>query len=69
MSGAPPPNSVAFPEGNWMSTRDLIARYQKNLQGEIDSAALYRGMSSVEPNPQLAELYARLAAVGEKHRQ
>jgi hypothetical protein len=50
-----------------MSTRDLIARYQRNTQGEIDSAALYRAMSSAEPNPQLAELYARLAAVEEKH--
>ena len=67
MSGAPPPDSAAFPEGNWMSTRELIARHQKNLQREIDSAALYRAMSSAEPNPQLAELYARLAAVVEKH--
>src|SRR5207302_2584680 len=47
--------------------RPALARYQKNLQGEIDSAALYRAMSSAERNPQLAELYARLAAVEEKH--
>jgi VIT1/CCC1 family predicted Fe2+/Mn2+ transporter/demethoxyubiquinone hydroxylase (CLK1/Coq7/Cat5 family) len=51
----------------WMNTRELIVRYQRNLQGEIDSAALYRAMSSAERNPQLAELYARLAAVEEKH--
>src|SRR5258706_14207288 len=50
-----------------MDTRDLLTRYRKNLQGEIDSAALYRAMSSAEHIPQLAELYARLAAVEEKH--
>ena len=50
-----------------MNTGDVLSRYRKNLQGEIDSAALYRAMSSAERSPQLAELYMRLAAVEEKH--
>jgi VIT1/CCC1 family predicted Fe2+/Mn2+ transporter len=43
------------------------SRYTANLQGEIDSASLYRAMSSAEKNPQLAEVYARLAAVEDAH--
>src|SRR5947199_822362 len=50
-----------------MNTGDVLSRYRKNLQGEIDSAALYRAMSSAERSPQVAELYMRLAAVEEKH--
>jgi len=43
------------------------SRYTANLQGEIDSAALYRAMSKAEKNPQLAEVYERLAAVEDAH--
>jgi VIT1/CCC1 family predicted Fe2+/Mn2+ transporter len=42
-------------------------RYRSNLQGEIDSAALYRALADAEENPQLAEVYRRLAAVEEAH--
>ena len=42
-------------------------RYQDNLQGEVDSAALYRTLSQAEKNPELARVYARLAAVEESH--
>ncbi len=42
-------------------------RYVSNLHGEIDSAALYRALSRAEKNPELAEVYARLAAVEESH--
>ena len=42
-------------------------RYRTNLQGEVDSAALYRALAEAEPNPQLAEVYRRLAAVEEAH--
>ena len=42
-------------------------RYRANLQGEIDSAALYRALADAEENPQLAEVYHRLAAVEEAH--
>ena len=43
------------------------SRYTANLQGEIDSAALYRAMSKAEKNPQRAEVYERLAAVEDAH--
>jgi vacuolar iron transporter family protein len=42
-------------------------RYRSNLQGEVDSAALYRAMAAAEPDPRLAEIYRRLAAVEEAH--
>jgi len=42
-------------------------RYCSNLQGEVDSAALYRALADAEENPQLAEVYRRLAAVEEAH--
>lgn len=48
-------------------TKANIARYRSNLQSEIDSAALYRAMQAVEKNPQIAEVYGRLAAVEEGH--
>jgi len=44
-----------------------IERYRNNLQGEVDSAALYRTMAEAEPSPQLKEVYGRLAAVEEAH--
>jgi len=46
---------------------DPAPRYRSNLQGEVDSAALYRALSETERNPQLAEVYRRLAAVEESH--
>lgn len=46
-----------------------IARYRTNWQGEIDGAALYRTMAEVTTQPQLAEVYRRLAAIEEKHAQ
>jgi VIT1/CCC1 family predicted Fe2+/Mn2+ transporter len=49
-------------------TEDII-RYRANLQGEIDSAALYRTLAEVEAQPQLATVYRRLAAIEEKHAQ
>ena len=42
-------------------------RYTVNLQGESDSAALYRTLSQNEKNPGLAGIYGRLAAVEEAH--
>ena len=44
-----------------------IERYRSNLQGEIDSAALYGAMAERETSPQLKEVYRRLAAVEEAH--
>ena len=42
-------------------------RYTANLQGEVDSASLYRTLSQTENNPELAQVYARLGAVEEAH--
>ena len=44
-----------------------IARYRVNWQDEIDSAYLYRAVADAESNPQLAEVYRRLAATEEAH--
>jgi vacuolar iron transporter family protein len=42
-------------------------RYTANLQGEVDSAELYKTLAETEKNPQLAEVYGRLAAVESAH--
>ena len=52
-----------------MSDRRPSRRYRSNLQGEVDSAALYRALAEAETNPQLKEVYGRLAAVEEAHAQ
>jgi VIT1/CCC1 family predicted Fe2+/Mn2+ transporter len=44
-----------------------VDRYRANLQSEVDSAALYRGLADAEANEVVAELYRRLAAVEENH--
>jgi vacuolar iron transporter family protein len=49
------------------STASDAARYRTNLQGEIDSAAVYRAMAAAEKSPQLASVYVRLAEVEERH--
>jgi vacuolar iron transporter family protein len=50
-----------------MPEPDPQYRYTANLQGEVDSAALYRTLSQNEKNPDLARVYGRLAAVEEAH--
>jgi VIT1/CCC1 family predicted Fe2+/Mn2+ transporter len=50
-----------------MSEEGSRLRYIANLQGEVDSAALYRTLSQTEKNPQLAQVYGRLAAIEEAH--
>jgi vacuolar iron transporter family protein len=52
-----------------MAGKADIARYRANWQGEIDGAALYRTMAEVTTQPQLADIYRRLAAIEEKHAQ
>jgi VIT1/CCC1 family predicted Fe2+/Mn2+ transporter len=44
-----------------------LRRWRANRQDEIDSAALYRAMADVESQPQVAELYRRLAATEDAH--
>lgn len=43
------------------------AQYRANLQGEIDSIALYRTLAKTETNPDIAKVYAKLASVEEAH--
>jgi len=50
-----------------MSERSPIERYRTNLQGEMDSAVLYRALADAESNPQLKQVYGRLAQVEEAH--
>jgi vacuolar iron transporter family protein len=50
-----------------MAKGEDAARYRANLQGEYDSAGLYRALSEAEPDPRLKEVYGRLAAVEEAH--
>jgi vacuolar iron transporter family protein len=42
-------------------------RYLVNWQDEVDSAALYRALSDIEPDPRVAEVYQRLAATEDRH--
>jgi VIT1/CCC1 family predicted Fe2+/Mn2+ transporter len=42
-------------------------RYRANLQAEIDGVALYRALATLEPAPELARVYARLAEAEERH--
>jgi VIT1/CCC1 family predicted Fe2+/Mn2+ transporter len=44
-----------------------LARYRANWQDELNSAALYGALAEVEPQPKLAEVYRRLAAVESEH--
>jgi len=50
-----------------MTDQDSRHRYTANLQGEVDSAALYETLSKAEKNPQLAQVYSRLAAIESAH--
>lgn len=50
-----------------MSNQSDIERYLNNRQKEIDGAALYRALAEVEKQPQMAEIYKRLAESEEKH--
>lgn len=42
-------------------------RYRRNLQSEIDGAAIYRAMAQGEDSPELAAVYRSLAATEERH--
>jgi vacuolar iron transporter family protein len=46
-----------------------VARYRVNWQDEIDSIALYQAIAATEAQPQLAEVYRRLAQTEEQHAQ
>ena len=50
-----------------MSEPADVARYRANLQDETDSAFLYRSFAAAEKQPQIAEVFRRLAEVEERH--
>jgi VIT1/CCC1 family predicted Fe2+/Mn2+ transporter len=50
-----------------MADKTDTERYFANRQKEIDGAALYRSLSETEAQPQMAEVYRRLALSEEKH--
>jgi VIT1/CCC1 family predicted Fe2+/Mn2+ transporter len=50
-----------------MSESEDIKQYFDNRQKEIDGAALYRVLAETEKQPQMAEVYGKLAASEEKH--
>lgn len=51
---------------NTAASRDR-ARWRDNLQGELDGAHVYRAMAANAGDDRLAEIYAGLAAVEERH--
>jgi vacuolar iron transporter family protein len=50
-----------------MSDTDDVRRYLENRQKEINGAALYSVLAETEKQPQMAEVYRKLAATEEKH--
>ena len=42
-------------------------RYMRNLQAEIDGAALYRALADLEEDASLADIYRRMAEAEERH--
>src|SRR6266516_5661931 len=50
-----------------MPNTEDVRRYFANRQKEIDGAALYRVLAETEKQPQMAEVYGKLAASEEKH--
>src|SRR5215212_6117000 len=60
-----------YPEGVFyegkMPNNDDAKRYFENRQKEIDGAALYTVLAEIEKQPQMAEVYKKLAASEEKH--
>jgi VIT1/CCC1 family predicted Fe2+/Mn2+ transporter len=50
-----------------MATRQELKRYRANLLDELNSAALYRALAANEKNPDIAEIYRRLADTEQDH--
>ncbi len=50
-----------------MTEKADIARYRANWQKEIDGSALYHTLADLEKNPQMAQVFRRLAQAEEKH--
>jgi VIT1/CCC1 family predicted Fe2+/Mn2+ transporter len=50
-----------------MATRKELRRFRANLLDELNSAALYRTLAANETNPDIAEIYRRLADTEQVH--
>lgn len=50
-----------------MNRHEGARQLRLNSQDEVNSAALYRILAELEPQPHLAEVYRRLASVEERH--
>lgn len=50
-----------------MTASNDLKRYLDNFHDEVDGAALYRALAGIEKQPQIAEVYRRLAAAEEGH--
>ena len=50
-----------------MTSSTDIKRYRENFQGEIDAASTYRALAELEKQPQIQEVFGRMAAMEEKH--
>jgi len=50
-----------------MAENNSASRYRANLQGEVDSAGLYRALAESERDPHVSEVYRRLGAVEDAH--
>jgi VIT1/CCC1 family predicted Fe2+/Mn2+ transporter len=50
-----------------MGNRHDLARFRANLQAERDGAGLYRTLAELETQPQLAEVYRRMADSEDRH--
>jgi len=50
-----------------MSASKEVSRFRENWQKEIDGTALYNTLAEIEPKPELADVYHRLAASEVKH--
>jgi VIT1/CCC1 family predicted Fe2+/Mn2+ transporter len=50
-----------------MTDSDPRRRYRANLQGEVDGAAIYTALAESEKDPNLAQVFRKLAAVEQAH--
>lgn len=50
-----------------MPNPDDAARYRADLQGEVDSASLYRALAEAEEDPRTSGIFRKLAAVEDAH--
>jgi VIT1/CCC1 family predicted Fe2+/Mn2+ transporter len=50
-----------------MAENEDVARYRADLQGEIDSASLYRALAETEDDPRMSAVYKKLASMEDAH--